>query len=239
MYFTLIDFVCSFVCFQMNKRLGIKEMHSRFIDTLKSECTDWEQALKDHPKIRDYLDKWENWMEESKHYRYIAVLPFTEDDYNYLDSPLLDELRKYPKGDVEYVFEKSRNVITLEWLLSNFPEIERRTYLPSVFKNLCVEGYLESAKWLYSHVVKGKNNLGYVLYVTFENTCGKGHLEVAQWLYQTFNIPHFRSAYDRAQENGQRKVVEWLKSLGVSERADFGPPYWVLHARANSGKLRF
>ena len=79
-----------------------------------------------------------------------------------------------------------------------------------VFIAICVHGYVETAKWLYSLGnidIHPKQEFG------FRYSCSYGHLEVAKWLYSLGNIDiHVENelAFRWSCEYNKKEVVKWF-----------------------------
>lgn len=127
-------------------------MQSRFINELKTNCEDWEQVLKDHPKIPKLLKWWDDWVEMSKQTRLIHPLNLSEDDINYLDSPLIDDLQKAEMQDVQDAFYHSTTVRLAQWIIDTFPEVYRRTDKKKALEYACQENRPKVLRWMFENL---------------------------------------------------------------------------------------
>ena len=83
--------------------------------------------------------------------------------------------------------------------------------LNSAFISVCMEGYLDIAKYLFENGADISCNF----YSAFINTCRDGHLDVAQWMHGLGikdNIVYVY-AFVNACQNGRLHVAKWLCEL--------------------------
>ena len=90
-----------------------------------------------------------------------------------------------------------------------------------VFYSVCVDGYIEIAKWMY--LLDDKPNIYANDFVVFINACYNGEIELAKWLYLLEDISYI---YDKNKVkyimfkalkascyNGHLEVAKWLINL--------------------------
>lgn len=92
-----------------------------------------------------------------------------------------------------------------------------------LFKNICENGQLETAKWLYHHLLKRYGDIIFTfdtfIKIMFKKTCIEGHLETAKWLINIYN----KKIDIHEDDNdlfllmcfyGHLEIAKWLIDLG-------------------------
>lgn len=165
--------------------------------------------------------------------------PCGRKQYN-LISDKLSELREITQ-DVNQQFNESCKrgwLDVIQYIIKN-DTTNDICMIGSHFHEACINGQLETAKWLYDNYKEdietegfysGARSTGYkyvtaedlsVYYLSFIDSCINGHLDVIKWLYSTFslrdeliNTHHdIHYIYVCVNQANQTEVLRWLNTI--------------------------
>lgn len=178
---------------------------------LQSELID--SLIEDYSEINDeyilhLISIWNEWTKKVVENNKLLTLPFSKHEINYLNSPLLDELKLCSERNSELILDIDDVFIIacrdcyfyiLRWLGTELSDIGDRQ------RNL---------QWFCPHI-HFETDYHLLLEYAFRVACGHGHLNVIKWLITTFPDLNHRSckdcAYIWACENGHLDVKNWFQ----------------------------
>jgi hypothetical protein len=152
-------------------------------------------------------------------------------DLNIYDTYFLHACEKGHLEVAQFLIEKFSHIHKFEVGLWTFIHSCRYTYIAdllyptyydptknidSIFTQVCLYGWLDSAKWLASRF---EINVAHKDYSCFRDACLKGHIQVVKWLVETFPELYFTfrakndDALTQASYFGFVEVVEYLIQL--------------------------
>lgn len=95
-------------------------------------------------------------------------------------------------------------------------ETQQENWNDSIFLTICLNGYLETAKWYYSLGYTDKYKCKYV----FRSCCANGNLEIVRWLYSLYNDMIDDDVFTISCCNGHLQLSKWLFLMNRDMRYD-------------------
>lgn len=122
---------------------------------------------------------------------------------------------------------------TCQWIYNlNIPELQKilesldMKYYRDAFKECCINGNLETLKWLNElYLQKFKNKcIPDRLDNCFTHTCTKGNTDIAKWLHANYTVDIYYDndyAFNVSCQDGKFEIVQWLYSMSCQNNKPY------------------
>lgn len=205
---------------QMAREFDLNLLNN-FLSTTKATSTpqEWADLIKTDSKIRNIIEKLNQWYNSVNLVTEVVVtpLPFSDEELNYLDSKFLDHLKDLEGTSLVeddysgYPFlnqASARGYLDiLQWALPSFMDKFEHKHSRDLLQYACYHGHLPVVKWIVSQFPTVDT------YWPFGDASYQGHLEILKFLEGKFpDMEVGRFPLDSACRGGFLENVEWLYS---------------------------
>ena len=186
-----------------------------------NQCIECTGDVIKHSNYKEYFSKLYNWFKELKTETPNDIVNYFKSIHNYLTSEQVSYFCSLWLDDVYSVFKTIDNGGG-GGIVTDF----------TVFETLCLQGQLETLKWLYNHMEESfiynntRQQLLFYKLCTQKTQENVNTHEILSWLFslKIFDQVDVHAGYElafrRACENGNTKVVNFLLSLEGDRRID-------------------